>query len=549
VKKTGIVIFLFVTIILFRGAAQTPSVKMWDHRYGGTKTEEVFSLEHTRDGGYMLAGISQSGADGDKTEPCWDPSNTLHDYWLLKTDSTGVREWDKRFGGFSYDFLYSCRQTSDDGYILAGYSQSDSSGDKTEYSRGGMDFWILKTDVSGHKLWDKRYGGSGEDYLFTMEIAHDGGFLLGGYSASDSSGDRTQHTRGLGDYWIVKTDSLGNKQWDRRYGGSNDESLWSLWPTRDGGYLLGGVSGSPAGGDKTDALRDTCSACYVADYWLVKIDSAGNKEWDKTYGGVREDYLYSVLQCTDGGFILGGMSLSGIGFEKSQSTKGGADYWIIKTDSLGTIQWDADFGGNGNEDEVGNVTQTADGGFLIPGSSYTATASGDKTEDNLGLEQTWLVKTDEDGTKMWDKTIFTTGHDETSLALEVGKCFIVANTCMGDVGGYKTELNWDVSQSTWDYWVVKFCDSSVVAFVNESPDLNSLSSVYPNPFSNQLNAHFKTNTTVTITLCDYTGKEILRAKTNSTEAVLNTGGIAAGLYFLRVENGSEVRNYKVVKSQ
>src|SRR4051812_45570976 len=155
-----LVIFNLQLSIFNYSSAQNPLVKMWDYRYGGAKSEEVFSLERTADGGYMLAGISQSNAGGDKSESCWDPSENLFDYWLLKTDSLGMKQWDKRFGGISYDFLYSCRQTADGGYLLAGYSQSDSSGDKTQPSRGGFDYWIVKTDAAGTKQWDKRFGGN-----------------------------------------------------------------------------------------------------------------------------------------------------------------------------------------------------------------------------------------------------------------------------------------------------------------------------------------------------------------------------------------------------
>jgi hypothetical protein len=548
-KRPAVVIIFLVHFVVFRGAGQNPLVKIWDHRYGGTRGDQVYSIEHTSDGGYMFAGSSMSGADGDKTEPNWDNSGYTTDYWLVKTDANGIKEWDKRFGGDSYDFLYSCRQTADGGYILAGYSHSDSTGDKTEPSRGHYDFWLVRTDAAGNKLWDKRYGGSDEEYLFTMEICHDHGFLLGGYSMSDSSGDKTQNSRGAGDFWIVKTDSVGNKQWDRRYGGNRDESIWTLVPTRDGGYILGGPSGSDAGGDKTDGLWDTCSACLIGDYWVVKIDSAGNKEWDKTYGGENQENLFSIIQTHDGGYLLAGSSKSGVGGNKSQPSKGAEDYWVIKIDSLGAIMWDNDYGGWHIEDEIGNISMTSDGAYLIPGTSYTPLANGDKSEDNMGLEQFWLLKIDEDGTKIWDKTFKTTGHDEAALALESNGCYTIANSCTGDIGGYKTEPNWDVTQQTWDIWISRFCDTTITTGIDAIANDDVGIEAYPNPFSHQLTVTSNIKQATSVTLFDYTGKIILSEKISSATTTVNTEGIAAGLYFLRVEDGMGVRNYKVVKQQ
>src|SRR5262245_13796020 len=159
---------------------------------------------------------------------------------------------------------------------------------------------------------------------------------MGGYSLSGIGGDKTQNSRGANDYWMVKTDSLGNKQWDKRFGGDSDDRCISMQQTTDGGYILGGFSLSGISGDKTQAILDTSPVSYFCDFWIVKVDALGIKQWDKKFGGLN------------------------------------------------------------SEDEFGNVTQTSDGGFLIAGTSYSS-ISGDKSENNLGREQTWVVKTDPQG--------------------------------------------------------------------------------------------------------------------------------------------------------
>ncbi|HYV90618.1 MAG TPA: T9SS type A sorting domain-containing protein [Chitinophagales bacterium] len=438
--------------------AQNSLVKQWDYRFGGTDDDWLYSLQQTTDGGYILGGYSISDSSGDKTQPSWGG----WDHWIVKTDSLGIKQWDKRFGGTGYDKLSSLQQTTDGGYILGGSSYSGISGDKTQPSWGGWDYWIVKIDSLGIKQWDKRFGGTDADCLFSLQQTTDGGYILGGYSYSGIGGDKTQPSWGGWDYWILKIDSLGVKQWDARFGGNSHEFFSSLKQTTDGGYVLGGSSESGIGGDKTQP------SWGHDDYWILKIDSLGVKQWDKRFGGIGDDNLCSVQQTTDGGYILGGSSSSGISGDKSEPSWGGDDYWIVKIDSLGVKQWDKRLGGTDDEQGFGNITQTSDGGYLIAGTSYSP-FGGDKTENNLGVEQSWIVKTDSNGTKEWDKTVLTTGHDELGQAIQTKDgCFVIANWTLAGIGGDKTQA----SQGNYDYWIVKFCDmTSIISFVTYDNNL------------------------------------------------------------------------------
>src|SRR6185295_18607447 len=247
-------------------------------------------------------------------------------------------------GGTSGEWFSSCQRTNDNGYILGGSANSGISGDKTQPIWGGeYDFWIVKLDSLGNKQWDKDYGGTDRDVLYSLQQTKDGGYILGGFSNSDIGGNKTQATWGGYDYWIVKVDSLGTYQWDKDFGGTDDETLDHIEQANDGGYILIGYSESSVGGDKTEASYG------VEDFWIVKTDSLGNKLWDKDFGGTSHDWFPTGFQTNDGGYVVAGESWSGINGNKTQPNWGYDDFWIIKIDSLGNYQWDKDFGGTGSE--------------------------------------------------------------------------------------------------------------------------------------------------------------------------------------------------------
>jgi hypothetical protein len=446
------------------GRAQNPLVKMWDYRYGGTGYDYFTCFVQTTDGGFIVGGYSSSKISGDKTQ------DTIgkFDYWIIKIDSSGNKQWDKDFGGADDDFLYSIYQTKDGGYILGGTSCSGVGGDKTDASwdtsssyayRG--DYWIIKVDSAGNKIWDKTIGGTNAEYCHSLQQAEDGGYLIGGYSYSGIGGDKIEPNSDSispisSDYWIVKVDSVGNKQWEKDFGGTGDDHLRSIRKTKEGGFILGGESES--------------------DYWIIKIDSLGYKQWDKYYGGLGSEIFFDLNQTSDLGYIIVGASTSDISGDKTKPnwdpSGNTSDYWILKIDSLGNKQWDNVFGGTLSEDgdEVANISPTSDSGYLIAGNSYSQ-ISGDKTENNLGTEQAWIVKTDSFGNKQWDKTIYTLGHDESALAMQtINGCYVIANYSSSGIGGYKTQTLWGNFFN--DYWIIKFCDSTslpITALTSYSP--------------------------------------------------------------------------------
>jgi PKD repeat protein len=329
----------------------------WNRTFGGTDYDIAYSVQQTSDGGYIIAGETESYDTGGS------------DVWLVKTDSDGNEQWNKTFGGTSDEEARAVQQTEDGGYILAGHTES--------YGSGDADFWLVKTDSNGNKQWDKTFGGSSNEEAHSVQQTEDGGYILTGYTWSYGSGDA--------DFWLVKTDSEGNKQWDKTFGGTNFESAWSVQQTTGGGYILAGHTESYGAGG--------------ADVWLVKTDSDGNEQWNKTFGGTFGDRVYAVQQTTDGGYILARYT--------ELHSAGAGDFLLVKTDSDGNEQWNKTFGGTSN-DGATSVQQTTDGGYILAGFTESYGAGGGDV---------WLVKTDSDGNKQWDKTFGGSG-DEVAFSIQ-----------------------------------------------------------------------------------------------------------------------------------
>ncbi len=420
--------------------AQAPAIE-WQNTIGGSDYELLQSARQTADGGYILGGYSFSNISGDKTE------NNLGnaDYWVIKLDPTGLIQWQNTIGGDNADGLSSVQQTADGGYILAGDSDSNISGDKTENGLGDYDFWIIKLDATGNIEWQNTIGGSEGDYVLSIQQTNDGGYVLGGSSDSGISGDKTEENLGGRDYWIVKLDGTGNIQWQNTIGGNAEDQLYAIQQTADGGYIAGGYSNSNISGDKTE------NSLGNNDYWVVKLDGTGNIEWQNTIGGSGAERLESIRATSDSGYVLGGYSASNISGDKTENSQGLRDYWVVKLDATGFIQWQNTIGGN-NNDELHSLQPTTDDGYILAGNSASS-ISGDKTETNLnnGTDY-WVVKLDAAGAIQWQKNIGGNERDILNSAQQTTDgSYIFGGYSLSNISGDKTEDNLGVQ----DYWVVK----------------------------------------------------------------------------------------------
>lgn len=294
---------------------------LWDKTLGGDNFDDYVQISSLPNSEILINGESNSPVSGDKTVPNYSLGNDL---WTVKLSSTGNIIWNQVYGGTGAEFLSSVISLPDNSFILAGSTGSDPGGDVSETNRGITDYWMIKIDNSGNKVWDHRYGGSSAERCNYAYLTDDGGFILCGYTLSPISGEVSESPKGLQDYWIIKTDSLGSKQWDKRFGGNNGSFATCIKPAPGGGYWLAGYSNS-------DNIIDVSEPSYGgSDYWLLRLDGAGNKVWDKRFGGNQDEFSSTFEILSDSALVMCGYSDSGYSATKTAPSKGWWDYWAVK---------------------------------------------------------------------------------------------------------------------------------------------------------------------------------------------------------------------------
>ena len=262
----------------------------WQNTYGGPNSDWAHSIQQTSDGGYIVAG--QTGPYGTGNA----------DLWVLKLNAVGTIEWQKTYGGSGDDVVNSVQQTSDGGYILAGYTSS--------FGAGNSDVWVLKLNADGSVAWQNTYGGLDEDLANSVQQTSDGGYIVAGRTKSFGAGNE--------DFWVLKLNSDGSltgpNAWQKTYGGPNSDWAYSIRQTSDGGYIAGGGTYSFGAGQNA---------------WVLKLNALGTVEWQKTYIGNNEEWAKSIEQTSDGGYIVAGTTYS--------FGAGNWDAWVLKLDSNGNI--------------------------------------------------------------------------------------------------------------------------------------------------------------------------------------------------------------------
>lgn len=342
----------------------------WQKMLGGTKAESAYSVQQTDDGGYIVAGYTNSN-DGDVSGLHGDS-----DFWVVKVNSFGDIEWQKTLGGTNEEVARSIQQTSDGGYIVAGWSFS-TDGDVT-VNQGYLDVWVVKLDELGSIQWQKSYGGgSGADRAWCIRQTNDGGFILTGETSSGDGDVSGYH--GSNDFWVLKLSNTGSIEWQRALGGSGIEAAYSIEQTNDGGYIVGGLMSSNDG--------DITLHHGLFDYWIVKLGISGDIQWQKSFGGSDSDWGRSVCQTNDGGYVITGETASING--DVTSNDGGVDCWIVRLNQSGDIIWQKTIGGSKMETSR-FIQQTNDGGYVVAG--YTQSNDGDVSGFHGGVLDFWVVK-------------------------------------------------------------------------------------------------------------------------------------------------------------
>jgi len=301
--------------------------KEWSQVYGGKMDDYGWGVTETDDGGYVVVGETFSYGNGQS------------DIYLFKVDSLGKKIWDNTFGGIAEDVGYSIANADDGGYVIASQTRS--------YGKGGSDGMLVKFDENGIKKWEKLYGGKGLDYFRSIIKDSTNGFIVSGGTRSFSNGDSQA--------WILSVDDDGFIIWENTYGDNGEDGFNMVKQTANNGYIAVGHSSS-------------FFSQGLNDVYMARIDSSGNKMWQKYHGGKSEDRGYAISQCSDGGYIIAG--------ETSSYGNGKNDILVIKTNSIGNKNWRSTFGGNGVD--IGrSIKELPQGGFIISGTSTISNLSFD----------------------------------------------------------------------------------------------------------------------------------------------------------------------------
>jgi uncharacterized delta-60 repeat protein len=408
-KILAIMFFLIFTSLLSLNA-------QWAITYGGSETDEAYSIQQTSDGGYIVVGTTWSYSIGDG------------DIWILKLSSTGAIEWQRYYGGGNYDYARCIKQTSDGGYIVGGSTFSFGAGEKES--------WILKLNSAGDIEWQHRYGGDKWDHVSSILQTDDGGYVIAGCTGSFGAGSV--------DFWILKLSSAGDIEWQETYGGSSEDKARSIQQTIDGGYIVAGWTNSFGDGDDDDI-------------WILKLTSEGDIEWQKAYGDSGYDKAQSIQQTLDGGYIVAGWT-------NSFGDGSGDDVWILKLNAAGDIEWHKIYSGSFN-DRARSIQQTIDGGYIVAGCGYSFSAGND--------DDFWILKLTSEGDIEWQKKYGGNYSTEYAHAIQ-----------QTNDGGYViagTTRSWGAGEE--DIWILKLSPSGEInpscVFIRSTDALVSYPDIIP----------------------------------------------------------------------
>lgn len=397
--KTLWILVIFISLflafnnpdLLVSAESSTKWIKTFDT--GGD--DEAYSIK-IDDDGFIFIGITNFDTFG------------RYDAWLIKTDSRGEMQWNQNYGGLYSDRAHALVTTVDGGYAFAGSTNS--------YGIGNADAWLVKVDSDGNVEWNQTYGGPLDDHCWSLVVADDGGYVLLCQTTSFGSGDSDS------DVWVIKVDSLGELEWNQTYGGNNFESVSSLIRTNDGGYAFSASTLSFGAGS--------------TDFWLVKLDSYGNVEWNQSYGGPGVEFANSIVETNDGGYAIAGST--------SALVDGNADVWLVKVDSLGNMEWNKTYGGP-IADYCESII-TSDSGDI----TLACVTQVSRREDlpPFGDGVFWLFTVDSLGNLGLNQTYGVSAHHSHTSLVAVDDGFIFGGSSR-DNAGYR------------DFWLAKIGESQI----------------------------------------------------------------------------------------
>jgi len=514
---------LFFRVILFTLFPLTlisqPLVIQWQQCYGGSDDDIGFSVLPSYNG-FFLFGISSS-TDGQVSG-----NHGEVDLWLVSIDSSGNFLKSTCFGGSEFDPAKQMKACPDGGYILLG--EPFSTDGTVTNNHGGCDYWLIKTDREGDLQWQKCFGGSCNDVGYDLAVTSDSGFLCTGLSCSHNDGDVTGN-HGVYDYWVIRVDKNGNLEWENSFGGTSMDNGLGLSETTDGGMILSGGTGSFDGDVQ-------CEHHSEIDAWVVKLDSLGDIEWERCYGGSNTETIRRILPQEDGSYILLGTTDSDDG--DVSGNHGGFDFWVLKIDHEGNIIWQKCFGGSYDDDPI-FFKRLSDGNFIAGG--LTMSNDGDVSGNHSfeGYRDMWIFKFTPQGDLLWQQC-FGGKMDEIlydALELPGNRLLLIGYTYSNNTGDVQCTY-----RGFSDMWLLMVEDSTLTGVKESMESYNELK-VFPNPASGSVTFSCGSKSRsgeIAIQITDQLGrmvKELILPSTGS-EITWHTGTAYPGvyIYFYTIDN-------------
>lgn len=512
---------------------------LWQNDIKSSTQDFLSQITTTIDQQYLISGSSiQSNGAKLETE---NNLNNGYDFHLVKLNQQGERLWEKYFSGQNHDYLSASISTQEGGFFIAGTSYSEKGLDKKDNSKGGSDIWLIRLNEFGDELWQKTLGGSSDEEARGVIETTDFGFFV--------AGNVQNHSKGYGskDVWIIKLDKNGKELSELILGGNGLDEVEKIIPTKDGGALVGIYSRSIEVTNIGLETRESSKKSLYnenfypkssnnfgeGDYWIVKLDKNGKVEWEKNYGGKADDHL-RVLALTSIGYVVGGESRSERSGNKTVGIEEGTDLWLLSLNEKGEEQWQKSYNFKNRDVLKGmNVINSADDhaskGILLGG--YTQAEERIQNDD----ETFWVLYLDHNGTEQWRKYVKGESKKQqerlSDIKLNKDGSIILAGTSAEELG----KENWKI---------VKLGDKQVVQLI-EKYDIK----IYPNPVSDytyvEIGFDFKE---ADILLYDMGGRQLQNLKTKNRVTKINTQALVQGAYLITIKTDNDkTANAKLIK--
>ncbi|SIT12134.1 Por secretion system C-terminal sorting domain-containing protein [Chryseobacterium ureilyticum] len=516
---------------------------LWQKDIKSSTQDFLSQVTTTIDQQYLITG---SSIQSDKLQATDSKQNNGYDFHLVKLNQQGEQAWEKYFSGQNHDYLSSTVTTQDGGFLLAGTSYSGKGLDKKGEAKGGSDIWLIRINEFGDELWQKTLGSSSDEEARAVIQTMDQGFIVAGNVQNSAKG------YGSKDVLIIKLDKDGKEISQIILGGKGLDEVEKMIPTRDGGALLGiysrssQVKGSEVQNPESQfSTKATATSNLISamskqtdnfgegDYWIVKLDKNGKVEWEKNYGGKEDDHL-RTLALTANGYVIGGESRSDRSGNKTVGIEEGTDLWLIALNERGDEQWQKSYNFKNRDVLMGmSVIHSADDksskGILLGG--YTQAEGRIETDD----ETFWMLYLDGNGNEQWRKHVKGESRKReerlSDLKLNRDGSIILAGTSAEELG----KENWKI---------VKLGDKQVNDLI-EKYDIK----IYPNPVTDyayvEIGFDFKE---AEIMLYDMSGRQLQNLKTKNRVTKINTQALVQGAYLITIKtNDNKTANAKLIK--